>query len=122
MSGVSTRTREVLAKRSGGKCEVCGGGKATEVHHRRPRGMGGSRKAATNLPSNLLHLCAGCHRGLIEIHREVALNAGWLVRQADDPAGVAVHLRYGTVYLGDQGEVSLARAGALGLRGRDGFG
>jgi len=81
--------------------------------------MGGSRKPATNLPSNLLHVCGACHRGLIEIHREVARNAGWLVRQTEDPAQVPVHLRYGTVYLGDQGEVSPAPAAALGRRGPD---
>lgn len=51
--------------------------------------MGGSRCPQTNLASNGVLLCAGCHR-LIESRRADALELGWLVRQGVDPAGVPV--------------------------------
>lgn len=59
------------------------------LHHRRPRGSGGSRRADTNSPSNLVVLCAHCHAA-VEGNRTDALAAGWLVSQWDDPARVPV--------------------------------
>jgi hypothetical protein len=75
-----------------------------EWHHRRPRGMGGSRDRATNSPANALLLCGRCHR-ICEQHREVARQHGYLVRQGVDPGGVAVW-RWGQwVHLDDTGGV-----------------
>lgn len=60
-----------------------------EVHHRRPRGMGGSKDWLTNTPANGILLCPDCHR-FIESHREKALALGWLVPQGADPQRVPV--------------------------------
>ncbi len=99
--------REAVYIRAAGRCESCGHLVSVEtgrhVHHRRPRGMGGSRDTATNRLSNLLCLCPSCHQ-LVERHRTDALNAGFLVRKAADPARVAVELWEGRrVLLADDG-------------------
>jgi 5-methylcytosine-specific restriction endonuclease McrA len=39
-------------------CEVCGE-TAVDIHHIRPKGMGGSKRA--DEPSNLIALCRSCH-------------------------------------------------------------
>jgi hypothetical protein len=53
--------------------------------------MGGSRRADTNSPANLLMLCGsgttGCH-GWVEGHRAEARTAGLIVSQWDDPEAV----------------------------------
>lgn len=59
------------------------------LHHRRPRAMGGTRRADTNSPSNLVALCTRCHTD-VESHRDEARHAGWLVAQHDDPDRVPV--------------------------------
>lgn len=68
-------------------------GVAWSAHHRRPRGMGGSRRDDTDTPVNLLAVCGsgttGCH-GYIESHRAEALTNGWLVPQSADPAHASV--------------------------------
>jgi hypothetical protein len=57
------------------------------LHHRRPRGMGGSKDPRINDPANLLALCGsgttGCH-GLIESYRERSYEHGWLLRHGWD--------------------------------------
>jgi 5-methylcytosine-specific restriction endonuclease McrA len=52
-------TREAVKGRSGGICELCRH-RATEMHHRKARGMGGGRGKWS--PANILHLCGSCHR------------------------------------------------------------
>jgi 5-methylcytosine-specific restriction protein A len=86
---------EVVYERAQWSCEICTEGVGDRrgvdhhVHHRRPRAAGGSRRADTNLPSNLLLLCPVCH-GQVESHRAVAQSMGWLVVQGVNPAEVAV--------------------------------
>lgn len=87
-TGPAVAVREAVAGRSGGRCELCGE-LATQMHHRRPRAMGGSRLPETNSGTNLLHVCDSCHR-FIESNRAEALAAGWLVPQGSDPARTAV--------------------------------
>lgn len=52
------------------------------IHHRRPRGMGGTDRPDTHSLPNLMLLCGsgtiGCH-GFIESHRTVALARGYLL-------------------------------------------
>lgn len=54
------------------------------VHHRTPRGMGGSKDPALQEPPNLLVICGsgttGCH-GYVESHRAEAYQNGWLVKR-----------------------------------------
>jgi hypothetical protein len=68
------------------------------LHHRRPRGMGGTRRADTHTAANLLLVCGsgvtGCH-AYAESHRELAYERGWLVRQGDDPARTPLVLHSG---------------------------
>lgn len=92
------------------RCEICGeplSSTAMSVHHRRPRGMGGTKRADTNYPSNLMAICgtgtSGCH-GYVESHREEAYEKGWLVSQNEEPSSVALKsYLYGTVYFDDEG-------------------
>jgi 5-methylcytosine-specific restriction protein A len=87
-------TRRAVQGRFGGRCARCGGPGVT-VHHRKPRGMGGTRDPAINYPSNLLWLCGngttGCH-GWIEHNRASARRSGWLVPYGRDPTQVPVRL------------------------------
>lgn len=53
--------------------------------------MGGTDRADTNLPPNLLLLCPTDH-DRIEAHREVAQLAGWLLPQTADPAACDVRI------------------------------
>lgn len=83
--------RSLLLLRSGGRCEVTGDAlKASRwsVHHRMPRGMGGTERPDINSLANLLIVTGDGTRGVhgwIESHRDTARDLGWLV----DREGVA---------------------------------
>lgn len=100
-TGPSRETLAALAQRCGGRCELCGQA-AEHTHHRRPRGIGSSRDPQINACSNLLRLCASCHR-YVEEHRAEALLSGWLVSRYTDPASAPVLIDRGSrwVYLGE---------------------
>lgn len=96
MSGVTEKVRAAVWTRSLFCCERCGrhtpsgeGG----IHHRRPRGMGGTRNPVINRVSNLMWLCGsgttGCH-GWVESHRAEAVESGWIVQGNRNPADVSV--------------------------------
>lgn len=101
MSGVSPRVRQTVLERDGHTCTRCGTYVGPfgvfSVHHRRPRGMGGSKRLDTNQPANLLTLCGtgttGCH-GEVEQHRDQALSEGFLLFQSmfPDEQPVKTHL------------------------------
>lgn len=116
-TGPAAAQRLVVVARAGGLCEVCGRqlawidqGDVTftsdySIHHRQPRGMGGSRQPDVNAASSLLLVCGtattpdGCHQ-LIESQRALAYTNGWLVRRPTDPATVPVLIHPGVrVYL-----------------------
>lgn len=107
-SGFPVEVHAQLESRCGGRCEVCGEGRVTEHHHRRPRGRGGTRREAANLASNGLAVCHPCHR-MIESHRAVALLLGWLVRSTAAPTRVPVMYRGTWMHLTDTGTVDGAR-------------
>lgn len=102
MAGFPVEVRARLESRSAGRCEVCGVGRVTEHHHRRPRGRGGTRCGAVGLASNGLAVCHACHR-MIESHRAVALLLGWLVGSTASPPGVPVMYRGTWTVLNDDG-------------------
>lgn len=111
---ISDRTRKALAERSQGRCEKCGNARATQAHHRRPRGMGGASLTVKHGLSSLLHLCDRCH-GRVEGNRARALSKGWLIDQNDPlPADkipvLASTINFGVarVLLSDDGGVDLA--------------
>ena len=95
--------RDQVRLRAGGACERCGQSlvnRPASIHHRRPRGMGGSKNMDT--VANLVVLCGsgttGCH-GYIESHRSQAIADGWLVprREFRSPEAVPVMI-YGKAY------------------------
>lgn len=96
---------ELVRGRAGERCERCawmlhGAG---QIHHRVPRGMGGSKAAWINRPPNLVLLCLQCH-AWAESYRESAMDAGWLVLRRRDPAETPVHsVLHGVVLLTDDG-------------------
>lgn len=80
---------EILA-RANFACELCYEPSwAVNVHHRRPRQMGGTKAPWIDNHENLLALCGsgttGCH-GHVESRRQDAYGFGWLLRHGMDPA------------------------------------
>lgn len=101
MSRPTVKTLDLVWARDNSSCFLCvqpltRGAGDYSVHHRRPRGMGGSKDPATNSPANLLLLCGsgttGCH-GLVEANRAWALEKGLVVSQGRDPADVEITVR-----------------------------
>lgn len=104
MTGFPPKVRKIVVERSGGYCEGCAYHRADQIHHRRPRGMGGSSAADTNTASNALALCYGCHEG-VESRRQAAEIYGWLVPQGFSPRDRPVLRRGDWVLLDDDGAV-----------------
>ena len=103
MTGFPKAVREQIVERAGGACERCGmTAQASQHHHRRARGMGGSKAADTNTAANGLLLCIPCHAD-VESNREEALRFGWLVRQGQNPMEVSVLRKGAWVRLADNG-------------------
>lgn len=110
ISTPSKDLRMLVIGRSGFRCERCGKrlgeGEHVSVHHRTPRGMGGSHDERLNLMSNLMALCGsgttGCH-GWIESNRDEARENGWLVSRNDNPAEIKVTVIGECVYLNNEG-------------------
>jgi 5-methylcytosine-specific restriction protein A len=108
VTGFAPAVRDLIAARSNGLCEIrweCDGDPATQIHHRRPRGMGGSKRESTNLASNGIHACTACHL-FAELKRNLARECGWLVPQAEDcPEAVPVLINRRRSLLEDDGTV-----------------
>ncbi len=101
MTAISPKTRQSVYDREAGCCARCGVHCLTgphSVHHRRPKGMGGSSSTATASLANLILLCGtgvtGCH-GWVESNRTLATRAGWLCPSWADPADWPVERRPG---------------------------
>jgi 5-methylcytosine-specific restriction protein A len=104
-TGFPPEVKATIRSRAQNLCEICGQHTSDCVaHHRRPRGMGGTRRPESNGAAAGLWLCAMCHHR-VESYRYDAFEQGWLVRQSHDPADVSVMRRGVRVYLGDAGEV-----------------
>jgi 5-methylcytosine-specific restriction protein A len=107
-TGAHPTTIIIVKDRARGCCERCARSVPTEaeVHHRIPRGMGGSRDPRINQASNLVVLCGDCHRW-IESYRNAARDRGWLLHRSDNPweEPIFSHL-HGYVLLGDDGSVT----------------
>lgn len=94
-TGPDRLTVEAVWDRAGGRCEISGvqlsgeRGIDWQVHHRRPRRMGGSRLDDTNSVENLMLLSPEAHEH-VERNRSEAYERGWLVRQDAVPAAVPV--------------------------------
>lgn len=113
-TGPSAETIETVRVRANERCEIGGEeiwfilrGEDYHIHHRRPRGMGGTIRPDTNQEPNLLLLCPDCH-ARVESRRGEAFTKGWLVPQSGDPAQIAVLVDHGSrwVYLTADGTYS----------------
>jgi hypothetical protein len=111
-TGFPPAVRAAVSVRSGGWCERCGAAHAVEIHHRRPRGMGGSKAPDTNRVTNALALCGSCHRWIEREHNRTESRVmGWLVLQGHDPAMTPLLYRGKWVFLTDDGGVEPAGFG-----------
>jgi hypothetical protein len=100
--------RRIVAARDMDRCQMCGlrlFNQWRSVHHRKPKGMGGS--ALLESPANLVTLCGagnadGCH-GKAHSNPEWARNHGWIVPRALEPLEVPVDMHDGWFYLHPDG-------------------
>lgn len=112
MSRLPKKLRDAVLDRDGHRCVRCGiavdQAWTYSIHHRTPRGMGGSKQA--NTMPNLITLCGSgvtLRHGWIESHRDAARDLGYLVRRGHVPAHTPVHLAgRGWVLLGPAGEIT----------------
>ncbi|WP_433568107.1 hypothetical protein ACQP1O_42905 (plasmid) [Nocardia sp. CA-151230] len=106
--GFPASARRLIAARSGGICEIADCPEAAvHMHHRRPRGLGGTSVPWVNRAANGLHICLE-HHAFIESHRTLALVQGWLISQhmvEKQAADVPVLRRGRSVLLSDDGGV-----------------
>lgn len=106
-SGPDTATRQVVIDRADFRCERCGKrllNKGASIHHRIPRGAGGTKDPLINHPVNLALLCGtgttGCH-GWVESNRSEAYATGWLVHRWEDPSTVLITDLHGNRFIFD---------------------
>jgi hypothetical protein len=103
---IPAKSRAVVYARSQMRCERCqrdlkwGGG---EIHHRR------ARRSRDHSPSNLIHLCSGCHRWATE-HPRDAERIGLIVRveSTADPKTTPVLTYAGWRLFDDHGGIEAA--------------
>lgn len=113
--GFSADVHALLQIRSGNRCERCGlPASDLQDHHRRPRGMGGSRRPDTNTASNAGRICGSCHR-IVESYRSQAYDEGWLVKSSRSPLAVPILYRGQWHLLDDEGFVYRIPAPAGGV-------
>lgn len=130
-TGPDRATVMLVLNRDGYRCIRCSvpiegeRGSDWSLQHRRPRGLGGTRRLDANSPSNLISLCGsattGCH-GHVESYRAEAYTAGWLVSIHADPANVPVLVDHGSrwVYLDSEGSYADQPAAVREYTGRGG--
>lgn len=100
------KTRRLIQERANDRCEICGARALNhQIHHRRPRGMGGSKDKASGTPANGIWVHPSCH-ARIESNREEALSNGWLVRQGKNPAETPFRRYDRWVILNEDGSMS----------------
>ena len=102
-TGPPPAIRRLVAERSRRSCEFPGcGAVAIQMHHRKPRRIGGRKDPEINRAANLLHVCLG-HHEWVESNRADARAMGWLLSDGQDAQEVAVHTSHGWVLLDDNG-------------------
>lgn len=76
--------RAAVLEATAGQCAGCGR-RAAEVHHRCPRGAGGTSRASVGAPFNGIALCQQDH-SWAESYRDHARQLGWLLTDPDPAA------------------------------------
>jgi 5-methylcytosine-specific restriction protein A len=103
----SKETKEIIKNRANERCEICGSyAIAQQIHHRRPRGMGGSKDPLCGSPANGVLVHPWCHAS-IEQNRTQAIEKGWLVSQGHDPSFVPFKKYFAWVLLKHDGTQSI---------------
>lgn len=109
-----SQARRLVLARDGDKCLRCLG-PAVDVHHRRPKGMGGtSDKSIAFGLANLISLCRECHAWVHE-HPEQGYLTGYLLHSWDDPARFPLLLKPGSTYIYLRADGSFERCGEIVL-------
>lgn len=86
------KTRNLIRKRADHRCEICGMRMAYgPIHHRQPRGMGGTRSLEKALCSNGVYIHNTCHL-TVESDRSRAILMGWLVPMGYQPESKEIKL------------------------------
>lgn len=97
-TGFPDTVKRLVARRSGGLCELDGCGEAVWFHHRRPRGTGGTSLEWVNRAANCLHLSDECHRWVEGIPPESSRTRsevlGWLVPKNRDVRAADIEVLY----------------------------
>ncbi len=109
-TGPTPAVRRTVTERATGACERCGKTITGpySIHHRKPRGMGGTRDPKANSPANLVLLCGsattpeGCHTA-VERFRQAAITTGYIVTRTADPETVPIKLVTGWWFLRPDG-------------------
>lgn len=119
LTGFSPKVRHLIKERAGVddtgetvwvRCEGCGVWYSDgwyDLHHRIPRGAGGTKRPHVNGAANGLCLGRHCCHAFAESHRTEALGRGWLIsmhRKDVVPSEVPVLLHDGWWILSDSGE------------------
>lgn len=84
-TGPTPSVRLDVMSRNGSYCLRCNTQAGEQIHHRKPRGMGGTRDPKINDHTNLVFICQECHQH-IESHRTDSYREGWLVARNASPA------------------------------------
>jgi 5-methylcytosine-specific restriction protein A len=105
-TGPDQKTAQLVTSRHHGFCLRCRCRPGSQIHHRRPRALGGSHDPLTNGPANLAWLCHICHAD-IESNRSEAYAFGWSVRHGlDEPYQVPLTDLAGRMFfLSEEGDV-----------------
>lgn len=100
----SEQTRQAIRDRAQGRCERCGlyVDYGAQIHHRQPRGMGGTSRKEIESAANGLYVHSGCH-ALIESNRKQARRTGFLVPMGYTPETYPVRLWSGWWFLTEDG-------------------
>ena len=114
-TGPDLATVELVRWRDRDTCRRCPRA-GEQIHHRKPRGMGGTRDPRINCPSNLVLLCSADHLW-VETHRAQARDEGWLVSQWQDPARVPIVVGGRPTWLAEDGKAYPEMRGARDVHG-----
>lgn len=92
------KVKHIVNERDQGSCVKCQAG-ATDIHHRTPRGMGGTSDPEINYGlAGLVSLCRPCH-GHVHANPAESYKNGLLVHSWEDPAACPITLANETVVI-----------------------
>lgn len=116
MSGVTYSVGKIVTERDGqcvARATHPGSARQGEqIHHRKPRRMGGTKCSSTNQPANLIWLCRKCH-DYIESNRTEARALGWILADFQVPALTQLRYLGKDALLDDAGKIRMVEPPSL---------